>query len=180
MGYPVRRKLASFRTFGPCPPGRTARLGLFGAIAPCGVASPRPLALTMVVPAGLPQIGFGCTTPLAARPPGLVPPGPAGAKRSALPWSRQTRRVPDPANRGGRLRGRPYLLLQTFVETRMLCKKQMSRRNSPRQTSPARRAKDNSSGIHHWAARAGNETSPGRDERIRPAGIPRTPFGTPC
>ncbi len=89
----------------------------------------------------------------------------AGGQRSSLHWSCQTRRVPDPAHRCGHLRRRPRFY-DRRLSTPVCCaiiKNHVEIFHCP--TSPARRAKDNSPGIHPWGTGAGSNQSPARDER---------------
>jgi hypothetical protein len=50
----------------------------------------------------------------------------------------------------------------------MLCNPQKTCRNSPRRTSPAWKAADNSAAIHGWLDWARSEASPSRDDRMPP------------
>ncbi len=80
--------------------------------APAQAGGHRTRAGRTPAPGGLPlslTAGGGCPTTLGVSV--VKSSHLAEEQNAAFPWSRQTRRVPDPAHRGGRLRGRPYLIL---------------------------------------------------------------------
>ena len=93
----------------------------------------------------------------------------AGGQRRSLHWLHQTRRVPDPANRCGRLRRWPRLYHRRF--SKPVCYTQIENYAGilPRRIKPACRAKDNSPAIHGRIHGQENNVSPGRDGRTPPA-----------